>query len=451
MRTLRQLLLASMALVAMTSIHAATPAYPILSNALQAIVSDPAKPLSSLSALVIRDGQVVFEGHYGQRVVAGGNANNGFAADHDTLYRMASISKLVTTIGVMRLVDAGQLDLDADIGQYLGYRVRNPHFAGTPITTRLLLSHTSSLRDDGGYYFPLDTPLRNVLQAGSTSEGNSATWAATTVQADRSPGHYFTYCNLNFGIVGTVIEAITQQRFDLYMQKSVLRPLGITGGFTPETLTPTDINHVAVLYRKARNEIWDPNGPWVPQVDDYQGKPPSARSGLDQYMPGTNATGFGPQGGLRISVAGLGTIMQMLMNEGTLNGVRILSPKSVAAMLQHQWRKHPTHDNGDTLGGQFHAWGLGMQRFVDVSGPSTGDRLVAHGGLTGVGHLGFAYGLESGFIFDPRTHNGVIYAVGGVAANPEMNKGKYSAFPLWEERILDALWRTVATDIKVGD
>ncbi len=441
MRTVRQLLLATTALIAMSSLHATSPANPALSGTLQAIVSDPAKPLSSLSALVIRGGKVVFEGHYGQRVLAGGTTGKGIATDHATLYRMASVSKLVTTIGAMRLVDGGQLDLDADIGQYLGYAVRNPHFADVPITTRMLLTHTSSLRDDGGYFFPLDTHLKSVLQpvAGGVVQG--ATWAAADAKADHAPGRYFTYCNLNFGVVGTVIEAITRQRFDLYMQKAVLRPLGIAGGFTPETLSPSDILHVAVLYRKGRDDLWDPNGPWVPQVDDYQGKMPTPRTGLDSYVPGTNATGFGPQGGLRTSVAGLGRVMQMLMNQGTVQGVRILSPQTVAAMLQPQWHKKPEQDNGDTLNGLFHAWSLGMQRFVDVSGPSTGDRFLAQGGLTGIGHLGFAYGLESGFIFDPLTHNGVVYAIGGVSADPDQNRGRYSAYSIWEERSLDALWR----------
>jgi len=86
-----------------------------------------------------------------------------------------------------------------------------------------------------------------------------------------------------------------------------------------------------------------------------------------------------------------------------------------------------------------------------VSGPSTGDRLTAHGGQTGAGHLGFAYGLQSGFIFDPQTRNGVVYAIGGVSANPDVNKGQYSSFPVWEERVLDALWSSVKTDLKAGD
>jgi CubicO group peptidase (beta-lactamase class C family) len=447
MRALRLLLLATTVLITMPSIHAASPANPALSSTLQAIVSDPARPLSSLSALVIRGGQVVFEGHYGQRVVATGNAgiagssDKGMAPDHDTLYRMASISKLVTTIGAMRLVDAGQLDLDADIGQYLGYKVRNPHFADTPITTRMLLNHTSSLRDDGGYFFSLETSLKNVLQQAVGRAGQGAIWAVPEPKSDHSPGRYFTYCNLNFGVVGTVIEAITRQRFDLYMQKEVLQPLGIAGGFTPETLAAADIAHVAVLYRKGRDNVWDANGPWVPQVDDFQGKTPTPRAGLDAYVPGTNATGFGPQGGLRTSVGGLGLVMQMLMNRGTLNGVRMLSPQAVSAMLQPQWRANPNHDNGDTGNGFMHAWGLGTQRFVDVSGPSTGDRFLEHGGLTGVGHMGFAYGLESGFIFDPLTRNGVVYAIGGVSADPDQNRGHYSAYSVWQERTLDALWR----------
>lgn len=441
MRTFRLLLLATLALTAMSRIHAANPA---LSRTLQAIVSDAAQPLSSLSALVIRRGQVVFEGHYGQRVMAGATAGDGAAADHATLYRMASVSKLVTTIGAMRLVDAGLLDLDADVGQYLGYAVRNPHFADVPITTRMLLTHTSSLRDDGGYSFPLDTHLKSVLQPVAGGAVQGATWAATDAKADHAPGRYFTYCNLNFGVVGTLIEAITRQRFDLYMQKQVLQPLGIAGGFTPETLTPADIAHVAVLYRKGRNDLWDPNGPWVPQVDDYQGKMPAPRAGLDAYVPGTNATGFGPQGGLRTSVAGLGLIMRMLMDHGSVNGVRILSKQAVASMLQPQWRKNPNQDNGDTLNGEFHAWGLGMQQFVDTSGPSTGDRFIAQGGLTGVGHLGFAYGLESGFIFDPKTRNGVVFAIGGVSADPDKNRGRYSAYSVWQERTLDALWQSVA-------
>ncbi len=414
----------------------------LLDAELQALVNHPHKPLASLSALAIRDGAVVYEGHFGYRRIDNVYSHNNVAPDSATLYRMASISKLVTTIGAMRLVDAGRLDLDADVSRYLGFTLRNPHFADRPITTRMLLSHTASLRDDAGYFFALDVPLRTVLGPGADTQMQTKAWAAPSTESERAPGHYFSYCNLNFGIVGTVIEAISQQRFDLYMQAQVLQPLGLAGGFTPETLSQNDVENLAVLYRKRNNnEVWEPQGPWVPQTDDFKGQRPAPRAGLSSYVIGSNATGFGPQGGLRISVGGLGRLMQMLMQQGSLDGVRVLSPASVQAMMQEHWYHRPERNNGDTSDGLFQSWGLGMQRFEDFAEAGRGDRIVAQGGAKGVGHLGDAYGLHSAFIFDPVTRNGMVYAIGGLGSDPEKDKGRYSSFQSWEESTLDALHR----------
>jgi CubicO group peptidase (beta-lactamase class C family) len=429
-----------------TLLSLATQAGPVvkrvaLASALQGVVEHPAKPLASLSAVAIRDGQVVYEGHFGYRYLPGDASGKRLKPDHQTLYRIASVSKTVLTIGLMRLVDAGKLDLDADVSTYLGFRLRNPHFPAVPITTRMLLSHTSSLRDDAGYSFAIGTSLQSVLDPQGANFGSGAAWAAPSPQSDRAPGHYFEYVNLNFGVAGTIIEAISQQRFDRYMQSEVLRPLGIAGGYTPETLSPADYRHLAVLYRKGSESHWNPAGPWVAQVDDYQGIPPAPRAELASYVPGTNATGFGPQGGLRISVAGLAKIMQMLMHRGTLGKVRILSSEAVAEMGRAHWTYQADAKNGDTLHGIFHSWGLGMQRFMDISGPDGGDRFVAGGGVQGLGHLGEAYGLNSGFIYDPTTRNGLIYAIGGIGTNPEHDKGQYSSLQSWEESLLNALYR----------
>jgi hypothetical protein len=65
--------------------------------------------------------------------------------------------------------------------------------------------------------------------------------------------------------------------------------------------------------------------------------------------------------------------------------------------------------------------------------------------------MGFAYGLESGFIFNPLTRNGVVYAIGGVSADPDQNRGRYSAYSIWQERTLDALWSYAKTTLKAGD
>ena len=134
-------------------LRAAPSAMPELDRELSAIAADPAHPLASLSVLAVRHGHVVYHRQFGLRTIDNDHPARSVTADARTLYRIASISKLVTTLGVMRLREAGRLDLDRDVGDYLGWRLRNPHFPDTPITLRMLLSHTSSLRDDTGYYW----------------------------------------------------------------------------------------------------------------------------------------------------------------------------------------------------------------------------------------------------------------------------------------------------------
>lgn len=412
-----------------------------LNSELKAVLEDPVKPLASLSAIAIRDGKVVYEGYFGRRVF-GTRGDEGVAwADHDTLYRVASVSKLVTAIGAMQLVEQQRLDLDADVGTYLGYTLRNPNFPEAPISARMLLTHTSSLRDDGGYSFPLQQSLRSFLQPGGANYGDGRQWGQASIESDRAPGKYFAYVNLNWGVLASVMEAITGERFDRYMKRAVLDPLSIAGHFNVEELTPAEIGHLAVLYRKMQHDVWATSGPWMAQVDDYQGRVPAPRAGLASYQPGFNATIFSPQGGLRISARGLARLMQMLINEGELDGRRVLSATAVRQMLQEEWRYDAGRRNGDNYQGLFNAWGLGLQRFTDLSAVGQGDRLVAAGGVTGFGHLGFAYGLNSGFFFDPVRRHGMIYIIGGVGFNPELDQGQYSRLNSWEEKVLDALYR----------
>ncbi|MDD5335201.1 MAG: MFS transporter [Rhodoferax sp.] len=412
-----------------------------LNAELKAVLDDPLKPLASLSAVAICDGKVVYEGHFGYRFIDNAMPARNLTTDTQTLYRVASLSKLVTAIGVMRLVEQNKLDLDADIGSYLGFRVRNPNFPDARISTRMLLNHTSSLRDGGGYSFPLEQSLQSVLDPAGENYGSGRQWAAVDSSGDRAPGKYFQYVNLNWGLLGTVMEAVSGQRFDRYTRQAVLSPLQIPGNFNTEELSASEIRNLAVLYRKRRNEVWDPTGPWVAEIDDYQGKPPAPRAGMERYRPGRNATPFSPQGGLRIGAAGLAKLMLLLINGGEVDGVRLLSQDSIAAMLHEEWRHDENKQNGDNYKGLFNAWGLGVQRFLDLSAPQRGDRLVAGGGVSGYGHLGFAYGLQSAFFFDPVKRFGMIYLMGGTGFDPESDPGRYSSLNSWEERVLDALYR----------
>jgi CubicO group peptidase (beta-lactamase class C family) len=440
-------LMAAMALpVGRAGAQPVARALPALDAELKAIVNDPAMPLASLSVAAIRDGQVVYQGQFGFRQIDNQNAANNLPVTPATLFKVASVSKLVTAMGALRLVEQGKLDLEADASRYLGFALRNPHFPDVPITTRMLLSHTSSLRDAGGYTFALGPSLQSILQPGGASYGSGAQWAAPSADGERAPGKYFNYVNLNWGVLGTVMEAVSGQRFDRYMKAAILAPLGLPGHYNAEELTPAEVADLAVLYRKRTGETdWDPKGPWVAQTDDFHGKVPAPRDGLAGYVPGSNAIPFSPQSGLRTNATGLARLMRLLMNGGELDGVRLLHASSVRAMFTEQWHGDAAGKNGDNFHGLFNAWGLGAQHFLDIAAPGHGDRLVANGGFAGWGHLGFAYGLNAAFVLDPVRRNGLVYIVGGVGSDPDTLAGRYSKLNPWEEKIADALYRHAVT------
>lgn len=441
-------LLATLALsLLMTSATAALPQKQaeLLTKQLLAIMNDPAMPLPSLSVVAIRKGEIVYSQQLGSKRFATGT-KPAEPADANTMFRIASISKFVTTLGTMKMVEQGRLSLDADISDYLGYRLRNPHFPDQAITLRMLLTHTSSLRDEGGFKWDPAVDLRDVLVPGrSLYKGES--WSKSA-----APGQYFEYVNFNSGIIATIMERASGQRFDRLMRDLIFDPMQMKAGFYLADFAPASINDIATLYRKREkdgDEVWDPKGPWIAQSDDFGTELPVNPVGLESYVVGTNGTIYGPQGSLRISADELGTIMLMLMNEGRFGNRQILKPETIAAMLSRQWTLSGDGTNGngdsDSYYGLYRAWGLGNQHFIDVStvrnGRASGDRLVDGGGFKGVGHLGWSWGLNSLFVFDPETKNGMIYVGSGVGANPDLQPGQFSSEARFQERITDALYR----------
>ena len=417
-----------------------------LTQQLQDIVNDPAMPLPSLSVVAVRRGEIVYERHLGSKRLATA-ATPARPVDANTLFRIASISKLVTALGTMKMVEQGSLSLDADVSDYLGYRLRNPNFPDHPVTLRMLLTHTSSLRDEGGFKWDPGVDLKDVLLPGRRFYGKGDAWSRTA-----PPGQYFEYVNFNSGIIATIMERASGERFDRLMRRLVFDPMEMRAGFYLADFAPANIDDVATLYRKREKdgkEVWDRNGPWIAQADDFGVQPPVAPAGLDAYKVGTNGTIFGPQGSLRISASELAKFMLMLMNEGRYRDRQILKPATVAMMLARQWTIGADGKNGngssDSYHGLYHAWGLGNQHFTDTSiatnGLARGDRLVASGGFTGVGHLGWSWGLNALFVFDPKTKNGMIYIASGVGANPDLQPGQFSSEARFQERITDTLYK----------
>lgn len=345
-------------------------------------------------------------------------------ASADDPVRIASISKLVTAIGVMRLVEDGKLDLDADVSQLLGWPLRHPAYPDQAITLRLLMSHRSSLTDAAGYYaVPLDGQVQDILK-------DSRAW-----DDEHAPGTFFRYTNLNFPLVAAVMEKATGQRFDKLMDALVLRPLDIKACFNWEMCDQATAARAVVLYDADRKPVRDDNHGRKP--DCSVNKSSAGDCDLTRWRAGANGSLFSPQGGLRISANGLAKIGRLLLGDGSVDGVRLLKPSSVATLTQPVWTYAP--GNGMTseedLGGEppkgfFCRYGLAVQTLAtggkDCHDDPFGD------GIARVGHSGSAYGLVSGLWMDRRSGTGVAYFATGL---PDARVGKRSAFSAVEEHL----------------
>ena len=334
----------------------------------------------------------------------------GRAATPDDPVRIASISKVAVAVGVMRLVEQGKLDLDGDVSRWLGWSLRNPAFPDRPISLRMLLSHLSSLRDhDDQYAIPLGGSVEATV-------ADASSWDPA-----HGPGEgYFTYSNLNFPVIGSIVERVTGERFDIWMRREVLGPMKLDACFNWPTCSDSTVARAVVLMQ---------DGEAV--RDDHGGKRPDCpvfvRDGepcdLERWRLGENGALFSPQGGLRVSMRGLARIGRMLLNGGTLDGVRIVSPRSVDILLTQVWRFDGR--NGDTDEGFYCSYGLASQRIpTPVSGCNddpAGDRIVR------VGHAGDAYGLRSGLWIDRSSGTGVAYFVSGLPADPPRGLSAYRA------------------------
>ncbi|MCS6825916.1 MAG: beta-lactamase family protein, partial [Caldilinea sp.] len=167
-----------------------------LNQKLEAILRTPGADLSGLAVVIYAQGRILYEGYFGYRWIDPQHLERSLPVTAQTKFRVASISKLVTALATMQLVERGRLNLDADVSNALGWTLRNPYWPDLPITPRMLLTHTSSLRDGEVYTFPPQVKLREVLTPDGPAYENGAHFAGRLPHVDHAPGSYFSYCNL---------------------------------------------------------------------------------------------------------------------------------------------------------------------------------------------------------------------------------------------------------------
>jgi CubicO group peptidase (beta-lactamase class C family) len=373
--------------------------------------------LVGMSMVGVYKNKIVYKQHFGERDI-----ERHLLVNDSSLFRIASISKNICTTALLKLYEAGKLKLDEDIQTYLGYPIRNPKHPDIPITLRMLLSHTSTLNDGEGYGNFLDStgakPYAFNVQQLVQSTGTFYTKDMFTEQGE--PGKYFTYANINFGLVGCIIEKVSQQRYDLFIQDQIFKPLGIVASNYVNNLP--NINNVGAIYRKQ-------DGTWKAQVDNHKGNYPTPKN-LHGYQLGQNAIVFSPTGGVRISALDLAKYMQMLMNKGSLNGTKILNDTTISLMQKQQWLYDGS--NGRAEGGLFRAWGLGT--YISTNTPLN-DVIFSNKKM--LGHSGDAYGLISNMFYDPIQQFGYVFIINGSGKGYKTSVN--SAFYEQEEKTMQIL------------
>ena len=280
------------------------------------------KKLPALSIALVDDQQIVWAQGFGY-----GDPDKKIPASPETVYRIGSVSKLFTDIGVMQLVERGELDPDAPIQKYLpDFQPHNPFHKD--ITLRQLMSHRAGLLREppvGNYFDPSELSLSAMV------------YSLNDTTLVFPPETHTKYSNAGVATVGYVLEKHSGQPFATYLHHAVLEPMGLrSSAFQPESQL---MAHVAKAY------MW-------------------SYDGLHFQAP-TFELGMAPAGCMYSTVLDLSRFLGVLFNHGQGPNGRVLQ----AATLEKMWA--PQFAKPDDKSG----FGIGF--YVSQL---DGHRLVEHGG-----------------------------------------------------------------------
>jgi len=302
------------------------------------------KALNAVSIVLVKDMEILWARGFGVE-----DLNKSTKADANTVYRVGSVSKLFTDIGIMQLVEKGEVDLDAPITDYLPEFRPRSRFK-REITLRQLMSHRSGLLREPlvGNYFDDDEP---TLEATVKSIIDSDVIYA--------PESKIKYSNGAIATVGYVLEKLKGEPFASYLRKNVLLPMGLThSAFEPLP----DITN-----RLADATMWS-----------YDGR---------VFDAPTFELGMSPAGSMYAPVVDLGQFMKVLFNDGKGPNGPVIKKETLQLMLTSQF-----NDGKD----QRHNVGFGI-----------GFSLSEQGGYKRVGHGGAVYGFSTQLYALPEVKLGV--------------------------------------------
>src|SRR5215472_9928790 len=306
-----------------------------------------AKEVPGVVAMAANDKGVIYEGAFGTR-----NLALGPAMSLDTIFRLASMTKAVTSVAAMQLVEQGKLQLDQPVGNILpelsapqvldGFddsgapRLRP---AKRPITLRHLLTHTA-----GFGYEVWDPLLIRYVKASGTPSGTTGKLASLRLPLVFDPGERWEY-GINLDWVGRTVEAVSGLPLEVYFRQHIFAPLGMSD--TDYVISAAQRSRLVAVHQRKEDGSLEPTEPKDPPWREFW----SGGGGL--YSTGRDYLVF----------------LQMLMHQGRFNGAQLLRPQTVALTGQNQigdisaglWKTtNPQLTNDlDLFSGIPCKWGLG--------------------------------------------------------------------------------------------
>lgn len=333
----------------------------ILRTNLDAIMKKYGVPGSQVA--IVRGGEVIFTYNWGVT-----NRQKDPVTD-ETYFRTASITKMVSAMGVMQLVESGKLELDRDLSDYYGFPVGNGRFKKTKVTLRQVMSHTSSLTGEHDFSTSHDMEWQLTNQ----KTYNWENW---------EPGTSYMYSNMNGGLLGNLVELITGQTLNDYMHEHYFDPLNIDAGFGAN-----QVQHPELISARFNSEGTVHQAvSYLLREDPYKDL---------TWNPSYNMTVS--VGSLYIHAPDLAKLVYILCRDGTVEGQRFLSEDTVKLMRQNQGEI-----DGSSVKTKRSAYGLNVDISVEDMTP-----------VKWYGHQGSLSGIFCNAYFSPKLDSVVVFLSNG--------------------------------------
>jgi CubicO group peptidase (beta-lactamase class C family) len=245
---------------------------------------------------------------------------------NDLIMNIGSVSKTITTTAVLQLWEKGLIDLDEDINKYVSFKVRNPNHPNLAITVRQILTHTSSIRDGSVYdnsyscgdpKISLKHWIKNYLMPDGEYYNQKENYN------DWKPGSESDYSNVAFGLLGYLIEEVSQMPFNEYCKKNIFTPLHMnnTGWYLSEVNLENHIVPYKYLFDKHLIKGFNSQS-----KKENNKNIPLCFYSFPNY----------PDGLLKTSVHDLSNFLIAIMNNNKFNDSQILKESTIKEMLTRQ-------------------------------------------------------------------------------------------------------------------